>query len=81
MKVEVINSYTRQVETVKLNLLQRLSLKLLGYAKIGERKYPGWRGYIPFYVVKCKKHGLYVDYPHGYRQYFNCPRCLVENDE
>jgi len=75
MKVKVINSYTEQEETINLSLFQRLKLKLLGRAKIGERRYPGWRGHLPFYVVRCEEHGLFIDYPHGYSRFFSCPKC------
>ena len=31
------------------------------------------------YLLYCRKHRIfYIDYPHGYRQYFNCPKCLEE---
>jgi len=38
-------------------------------------KRKGWTGYLPIYIVRCKKHGLYRDYPHGFDGYFSCPRC------
>lgn len=62
----------------KLTLTQRLKLLLLSRAYLMHLKRPGWRKPLPIYIVKCKRHGLYLDYPHGFRGYFVCPRCWEE---
>jgi hypothetical protein len=61
-----------------LSLLRKLQLKILGHAYIGHRRYPGWKGALPFYVFRCPIHGLVEDYPHGYSARLECPRCLRE---
>jgi hypothetical protein len=41
----------------------------------------GWSGELPFYIVKCGRHGYFLDYLHGFSGYnegFNCPFCLEE---
>lgn len=58
-----------------MNPLQRLELFLTGRAYIGHYKHPGWRHAIPFYAFKCPKHGLVEDYPHGYNERLDCPKC------
>jgi hypothetical protein len=63
---------------VKLSIWKRLSLRIRGYAFIGNYIRPGWKGALPHYVVVCHKHGLYVDYPHGFDGYFLCPKCWKE---
>ena len=60
---------------MKLSILQRIQLEVMGYAYIGHRKYPDWSGPIPFYAFKCPEHGLVTNYPHGYRQILECPKC------
>jgi hypothetical protein len=58
---------------VKLSLLRYLQLKLSGRAYAFSA--PVFRGSLDFYVVRCREHGCFLDYPHGYRGYFSCPRC------
>jgi len=70
--------HARINENIKLSLWQKIQLAVQGYAFHHWEKRPGWRDYLPIYVVKCKKHGLYFDYPHGFRQYFLCPECWKE---
>ena len=48
-----------------------------GYVE--HRKYPGWKAFLPFYRRKCPVHGEYIDYPHGFRSYFLCPKCKEMN--
>lgn len=67
-------------ETVTIGLRQRLSLKILEHAVLFRRMKPGWRNPLPFYVVKCGRHGYYIDYPQGYKGYFRCPKCDEESE-
>ena len=66
---------------VKLNLFQKIILKLQGRVFIENRVRPGWSGPLPFYAFKCDEHGLVVDYPHGYEERLECPKCDSSHDE
>ena len=63
-----------------LSWWKRIVLRLRGYVFLRCEKRQGWKAYLPIYLVKCKKHGYYEDYPHGFppREYFLCPKCLEE---
>ena len=65
----------------RLTLLQRLRLRLFGHVFYRYMKRPEWRGRLPVYIVRCKRHGLFLDYPHGFRGYFTCPKCFREEVE
>jgi hypothetical protein len=72
--VEVLNQYTDQKETVKLNLRQRLALAV-GRFEVQEstRRYEGWKD-TNFYVFRYKTNGktyLMLDYHHGYDNHFH----------
>lgn len=66
------------VQELKVSLLQRIRLKLWGVAYVFHARKEGWSGELPFYIVKCGKHGYFLDYSHGYAEYFLCPSCLKE---
>lgn len=51
---------------VKLSRVQRIKLSLFGYVSVGYRRKPTWKGPIEHFAFRCTKHGLVVDYPHGY---------------
>jgi len=70
----------RRSSELSLPLLRRLQLKLFGYAYIGHRRQPGWKGPLPFYAFKCRVHGLVEDYPHGYNKRLDCPLCIREDE-
>jgi len=73
--LKAINLYTGEIEEIRLNPVQRLILSLTGKLKIGMRKYPGWRGSLPFYLYKCPICGEHhIDYPHGYTGYLRCSK-------
>ena len=59
-------------------LLQRIEIMLKGHTYLGPMKKPGWRGYLPHYLLKCSKHGYVVDYPHGDWDELSCPICMEE---
>ncbi len=67
----VYNRYTRSVEEVKLTLLNKISIALSDEAKVKDRTYPGWSGYLPFFVYTTATGGnkvMLLDYRHGYRK-------------
>ena len=59
-------------EVPDLTLWQRLQLLVSGYAFLRWVKPEGYLGPVALYVVKCAKHGLFLDNPHGHREYFMC---------
>ena len=58
---------------ISLSLRQRFMLWLRGYVFVFTKD--RGLGRLKYYAVRCRTHGLYVDYPHGYRQEFSCPKC------
>ncbi|MHB1907712.1 MAG: hypothetical protein ACYCQJ_02430 [Nitrososphaerales archaeon] len=61
--------------TSKLNLLQKLELLLFGRASLGKHSLPGWTGELEFYLFRCEKHGVVIDYPHGTDEELRCSLC------
>jgi hypothetical protein len=59
---------------MKLTLRQRIVLRLTGRVYLEHRTRPGWSGALPFYAFRCPRHGIVVDYPHGYSDRLDCPR-------
>ena len=57
---------------------QKFSLMIGACAYLGHRKRPGWREHLPFYAFKCPTHGIVEDYPHGYNNRLDCPKCAYE---
>jgi hypothetical protein len=60
----------------ELSAAQKFALLLTGEAFLGlvDNAY----GQSRLYVVRCKKHGLFLDTPHGYNERFDCPECVRE---
>jgi len=72
-KLKVYDTATNSYKTVDLNFREWFKLRLHGYTY--------WKkvGKLPFYIVHCRKHGYFTDYPHGFEgwnQGFGCPFCL-----
>ena len=63
---------------MKLTLWQRILLRVNSYVFVRYEKRAGWKGYLPIYVFKCKRHGLQESYPHGYDNRLDCLECLEE---
>jgi hypothetical protein len=62
----------------KLDLLDSISLKLRGYAKVGFIR----RGehQLDAYLMKCDVHGLQLTTPSGHYEMLVCPACLKERE-
>ena len=50
-----------------------------GLDYIEHRRYPDWRGYLPFYRIHCPIHGETEAYPRGYMKLLRCSRCEAEH--
>ena len=61
-----------------LGLWQRLVLWVTGRVYLYDVKREGWSGFLPFYAFRCPMHGLVENYPMGYAQRLECPRCMEE---
>ena len=66
---------------MRLDLLQRVKLFLFGYVTVGYRIKPRWSAPIEHYAFKCRKHGIVVDYEHGFAQRLSCPICFEEESQ
>lgn len=55
-----------------------LRLAILGEAYLRHDMKHGWRGKLPFFVVRCRYHGYFLDYPQGWDGTFYCPLCYRE---
>lgn len=62
----------------RLSLWQRFQLRVCGSVFLRWERPAGYTGFVPLYVVCCKRHGVYVDHPHGHREYFQCDACVRE---
>jgi hypothetical protein len=63
---------------VDLTFKERLRLAVFGRVYLRHDAKPGWRGKLPFYIVRCPQHGYFLDYPHGWKEHFYCPLCMEE---
>lgn len=63
---------------VGLSLLQFITLIIKGSVLVDWIKLEGWRDKIPFYLIKCKKHGYQLNYPSGFNKVLICPKCIKE---
>ena len=67
-----------QKELRKLNLFQKLLIRLGRKHYLGKRTQPGWTGYLPFYLFWCSHcRKYYVDHLHGLEGYVTCYRCWI----
>ena len=78
MNLHQINSDTVMQIVANLSLLQLLTLIISGSVFIDWLRLEGWKDKIPFYLIKCEKHGFQLSYPSGYSRELVCPKCLKE---
>jgi hypothetical protein len=77
--LQQINTETIQQIISNLNLLQFITLLVTGSVLIDWMKLEGWKDKIPFYLVKCPKHGYQLSYPSGFKKMLTCPKCIKDN--
>ncbi|MDH5635038.1 MAG: hypothetical protein OEY30_04325 [Candidatus Bathyarchaeota archaeon] len=80
VKVKVYDQHFHEgAVTINLTLRQWLTLKLCGRVYVFSARKKGYAAMTPFYVVKCKTHGYFLEYPQGvYLPTFYCPLCSSE---
>jgi hypothetical protein len=66
----------KPVEAPPLLRIQRLVLRLVGRVGVGWLRGPGWSAWLPAVAFVCPRHGVVVDYEHGYEGCLVCPFCL-----
>ena len=62
----------------RINLLNRLKLRLQGYLYLGEEEGESWDEALPYYLFECPIHGMVKSYPKGYDRRLECPLCSEE---
>ena len=48
---------------------------------VEHRQLEGWKGPLPFYRFRCRKHGLVESSLHGHYKILRCPECDKENQK
>lgn len=66
---------------MKLTLSQRVQLAIIGRAFSHSEILKEGDPPTPFYIAKCKIHGHYLDYPHGFKSEIRCPMCKEAEGE
>jgi len=62
----------------KLSTLQKILIRVRGYALVDHEQRDGWREPHPIYAFRCPKHGIVESYTHGHKQRLDCPLCVKE---
>ena len=75
--VELMHYEKPQYSLFKLSLMDSLSLKLLGYTKLGNLR-RGAQVNQDVYLFQCKIHGVQIATPSGWSNRLVCPACLGE---
>jgi hypothetical protein len=66
-------------EVPPLSLKQKLQLLVSDHVFLRYMKPAGWSDSVAVYVVKCRRHGLFLDCLHRInKDYFLCDSCLAE---
>ena len=63
------------LENYKPSWADKRQIALGGSKYLGKYKKPGFKEAMPFYAFHCKKHGYVVNYPYGYSERLECPKC------
>jgi hypothetical protein len=76
LSLNQINAETMLAIVSSLSLLQLLILRIRGSVFVDWVSFEGWKRKLPFYVIRCPKHGYQISYPSGYDEVLICPKCL-----
>jgi hypothetical protein len=76
-----INPGLIQKVVEKLNIVQRLNLKIWGSVFVDNVKFGGWTESVPIYLFKCDIHGYELNYPSGHGMNLLCLDCIRERLE
>ena len=79
MSLSQLNTEALNGIVAGLNIIQVLRLIILGSVFVDWMKFDGWKEKIPFYLIKCPKHGYQLCYPSGYNRSLVCPKCISDN--
>lgn len=66
------------LESLKLSRSQKVKLRIFGHVFLGMEMRQGWSCFLPIYLVRCKKHGLFETHPRG-RGSLDCLKCREES--
>jgi hypothetical protein len=72
---EIINQIVAGLSLVKL-----ATLMINGSVLIDLLKFEGWKDKLPFYLIKCEKHGYQLSYPTGFMNSLLCPKCIQNHN-
>jgi len=61
-----------------LSIMEFLTLVITGKILVDWMRLEGWKDKIPFYIIKCDKHGFQISYPSGFNKKLICPKCTQE---
>ena len=78
--ISVKYARTGEILQIKLTWRRRLFLLLDGRAHVENRGPPEFSASTPLYLTRCKTHGFYVDYLHGWAKTLLCPGCFPRED-
>jgi len=65
--------------SIEIPFRKWLRLAVIGELYLRHDMKPGWSGKLPFYIVRCLRHGYFLDYPQGWEGLFHCPLCEKES--
>ena len=77
MSLTSINAETILKIVSSLTLIQLIMLGIQGSVLVDWVTFDGWKSKLPFYVIKCHKHGYQISYPNGFNNVLICPKCLI----
>jgi hypothetical protein len=62
----------------RINLLNKLKLRLQGYVYLGDEIREDRSETLSYYLFECPIHGIVKSYPMGFDSRLECPLCLEE---